>query len=188
MTWEIVTENTGVRLIEQFHFPPSMRCVRRLLFNADGTTLARNGETKGVYVADISHEHTLYERAWNKNAWYEVSGNHLDQCFAFSGDGQKLVTESKNLDVLVLDAATGTAVNTLSGHTSNLTAFAASPAPNVLASSDAGGVIKLWDVESGMDLATTRLSSPDNGMNISGATGLTVGQRGTLAALGAIVD
>ena len=46
--------------------------------------------------------------------------------------------------------------------------------------------IKLWDVQTGECLKTLRAERLYEGMNISGARGLTAAQQATLQALGAV--
>ncbi|MCB0098262.1 MAG: hypothetical protein KDE46_21165, partial [Caldilineaceae bacterium] len=70
--------------------------------------------------------------------------------------------------------------------TANLTSIVASPVASTIASTDSGGVVKLWDVNTGATLATAQLNGPYLGMNITNATGLTQGQRQSLLALGAV--
>lgn len=112
----------------------------------------------------------------------------MTTCFAFSADGWRLLTDGAGHDVLVHDALTGEAGKPLTGHSASLTAIGGSPTSSTMASSDASGVVKLWDVAAGAALATTRLSGPYLGMNITGATSLTQGQRQTLLALGTEAD
>jgi hypothetical protein len=50
------------------------------------------------------------------------------------------------------------------------------------------GTIKLWDIHTGECLRTLRPPRPYEGMNITGATGLTDAQRETLKQLGAIEE
>ena len=55
----------------------------------------------------------------------------------------------------------------------------------VLSGSD-DRTIKLWDVKTGRCMKTLTVDRLYEGMNIQGATGLTVAQKNTLKALGAI--
>ena len=58
----------------------------------------------------------------------------------------------------------------------------------MLASSGKDETIKLWDVKIGVCLATLKAPQPYEGINITGATGLTDVQRASLLALGAVED
>jgi hypothetical protein len=56
----------------------------------------------------------------------------------------------------------------------------------MLASGSADETIKLWNTRSGECLETLCIPGPYEGMNISGAIGITPAQRSTLKALGAV--
>src|SRR5829696_4477565 len=68
---------------------------------------------------------------------------------AFSPDGARLASASKDRTVVLRDAATGEAVRTLKGHTADVLRLAFSPDGKTLASAGADGTVRLWDVESG---------------------------------------
>jgi WD40 repeat protein len=59
---------------------------------------------------------------------------------------------------------------------------------NILASAGYDGTVKLWDIRLGECLRTLRPPGPYQGLNISGATGITQAQRAALRALGAVED
>jgi WD40 repeat protein len=176
MLWALVVDDADIRLVERWRIQPSAQCPWRLVFSLDGSLLAWNGEQRDIYVATITGGEVLYD----------ISGTHLANCIAFSPDGQHLLTDGDSFDVFGYEALTGEAGQPLTGHASNLTYIAASPASTAIASSDAAGVVKLWDGVTGTLLATTQLSGPYRGMRIADATGLTQGQRQSLLALGAV--
>jgi WD40 repeat protein len=61
-----------------------------------------------------------------------------------------------------------------------------SPDSQILASTNYDETVWLWDVESGQCLKTLRATRLYEGMNITHVTGLTVAQKETLYALGAL--
>ena len=77
---------------------------------------------------------------------------------------------------------------TLEGHQGQVLSIAYSHDGQLLASGSADETIKLWHLETGECLKTLRADRPYEGMNITGVTGLTEAQRGTLVVLGAIAD
>src|SRR5258706_13356804 len=82
--------------------------------------------------------------------------------------------------------ATGAVLQTLRGHQGEILALAFSPTALILASSDWNGTVRVWDVATGACLRILRAEGPYAGMDITGAIGLSDGQRASLHALGAI--
>jgi WD40 repeat protein len=76
----------------------------------------------------------------------------------------------------------------LHGHTGWVRSVFFAHDSSTLASGSEDGTIKLWDIHTGECLRTLRPPRPYEGMNITGATGLTDAQRETLRALGAVED
>jgi WD40 repeat protein len=79
-------------------------------------------------------------------------------------------------------------IHSLQDHTDWITSVAFDADSCTLASASEDGTIKLWDIHTGECLRTLRPPRPYEGMNITGATGLTDAQRETLKALGAVED
>lgn len=63
-----------------------------------------------------------------------------------------------------------------------------SPDGAMMVTGNEDGTIKLWNFHTGECIRTLRPPRPYEGMNITGATGLTDAQRETLKALGAVED
>jgi len=71
---------------------------------------------------------------------------HTDgvESVAFSPDGKRIVTGSKDNTVRVWHATTGQEVLTLRGHTSTVAYVCFSPG-GLLATGDSRGILKIWD-------------------------------------------
>ncbi|KYC37284.1 hypothetical protein WA1_47575 [Scytonema hofmannii PCC 7110] len=113
------------------------------------------------------HTNWVYSVAWNPN-------------------GQILASGSSDHTVMLWDTRDGKCLNTLQGHQNIVDAVAWSPDGQILASGSMDETIKLWDVSTGKCLSTLKASSPYEGMNIIGVTGITETQRTTLKVLGAV--
>ncbi|MBW4599872.1 MAG: hypothetical protein KME29_09710 [Calothrix sp. FI2-JRJ7] len=105
---------------------------------------------------------------------------------AFSPDGQKLVSCSDDQTLKLWDISTGVNLRTFEGHQKVVWSVAFSPNGQMLASGGKDETIRLWNVETGECVKILRAKRPYEGMNITGAIGLTTAQRTTLKALGAV--
>ena len=73
---------------------------------------------------------------------------------AFSPDGQRIVTASRDATAKVWDAATGTIVATLSGHGASVDSAAFSPDSSRIVTASIDHTARLWDARTGKALAT----------------------------------
>jgi WD40 repeat protein len=73
---------------------------------------------------------------------------------AFSPDGKQLASASDNSTVRLWDPATGTALQTLEGHSSSVNAVAFSPNGKQLVSASDDRTVRLWDPATGTALQT----------------------------------
>src|SRR5262249_50273293 len=87
-----------------------------------------------------------------------VLGGHLDNVVgvAFSRDGRRLASVSRDKTGKVWDAATGQDQLTLRGHVASLTGVAFSPDGGRIASSSWDETVRVWDAGTGQELLKLR--------------------------------
>jgi len=143
---------------------------------------------QGKILASGSDDGTV--KLWNitTGKWIRNLQGHSDwiQSVAFSPEGNTLASSSHDQTIKLWDVKTGQVLKTLRGHMGWIWSVTFSPEGNTLASSSQDGTIKIWDILTGECLKTLRIERPYEEMNITGATSLTVAQKTTLKALGAV--
>ncbi|NKQ36218.1 MAG: hypothetical protein HF973_11460 [Chloroflexi bacterium] len=107
---------------------------------------------------------------------------------AFSRDSAFLITGSADGRVRVWDAATGECRAALTGHESTVRSLAVNVADGRIASGGDDGAIRLWDIPAGECTLTLAPPRPYEGLDITGAVGLSPTRVETLKTLGAATD
>jgi WD40 repeat protein len=158
----------------------------------------------GKWFASCSYDLTI--KIWDTATWQCVATlqEHTAPVIAvaFSTEGEQLASGSFDQTIKLWDVSTKTCVQTLRGHTNLVSALVFAPiqsplseavtenerdaiASPLLLSGSFDEQIKLWNVKTTQCLQTLRAARPYEGMNITGAIGLTEAQKATLKALGA---
>jgi WD40 repeat protein len=141
-------------------------------------------------ISSSSADPAIYVWNWQSRNRERCFIGHTDHVYglAINADGRVLASGSGDQTIRLWDIHTGECINVLEGHTNWVWSLAFRPQSTTLASGSIDGTIKLWDIHTGECIRTLRPPRPYEGMNITGATGLTDAQRETLKALGAVED
>lgn len=151
--------------------------LRSVVFSPDGRTIVTGG-----------CDHVL--RFWDLSTGecYLALKEHVDNIVsvAFSPNECILASCSHDRTVRLWDLNSGQCLRTLEGHDNGVHSVTFNFDGSIIASGSYDETIRLWDVRTGVCLKIMKADRPYEGMNITGATGLTSAQRSSLIALGAI--
>jgi WD40 repeat protein/DNA-binding SARP family transcriptional activator len=147
-------------------------------FSADGQRLATGSEDGTVRLWNVQTGECLQVLQTQQGRIFSVD---------WSPDHRRIACGGSGTVVQIWDVTTGECITHLQGHTSSLWAVAWRPSGQLLASSSDDD-IRIWQVDQGECLHILRADRPYEGMNITGATGLTEAQKATLKALGAVEE
>lgn len=104
----------------------------------------------------------------------------------FSADGQAIASGSFDRTVRIWEAQTGECIQVLGGHSDGIFSVSFAAEGNIITSGGMDETVRVWNVHTGTCLHTLQPPKLYEGMNISGATGLTDAERQTLKILGAV--
>ncbi|MCP6760410.1 MAG: NB-ARC domain-containing protein [Fischerella sp. CENA71] len=153
-----------------------------------GTIFSLAFDSGGHRLASGSQDHTI--RLWDvqTGAYLKVLQGHTGAIWtvAISPNGRFLASGGDDQTIRLWDLQTGHCLHILDDHSGWVRSVIFSSNGQILFSGSDDRTIKLWDVETGCCINTLMVNRLYEGMNIQGATGLTVAQRTTLKALGAI--
>jgi WD40 repeat protein/transcriptional regulator with XRE-family HTH domain len=160
----------------------------KVLQKHKGAVFALAFDPSGHRLASGSHDQTI--RLWDVQTGecLKVLQGHTGAVWtvAISPDGQTLASGGVDQTIRLWDLQTGHCLHILDEHIGWVRSVIFSSNGQILFSSSDDRTIKLWDVQTGRCIETLTVDRLYEGMNIQGATGLTVAQKSTLKALGAI--
>ncbi len=142
----------------------------------------------GQQLASGSFDQTI--RLWNLQTGdcLQVLQGHTGAVWtvAISPDGRFLASGGEDQTVRLWDLQTGQCLQILHEHTSWVTSLTFSADGQIVLSGGDDHTIKLWHVQTGHCLSTVMVDRLYEGMNIQGASGLTIAQKAALKTLGAL--
>lgn len=162
-------------------------CLRTLVGHQDWV-LSTAFSSDGEMIASASGDRTL--KLWNIQTGEclqtFMGHTHRVRAVVFSPDGSRLASGGDDHTVKLWEVSSGTCLQTLDGHRGTVWSVAFSLDGQLLVSGGEDGMIQVWQVETGECLQRLRSDRPYEGMNITEVIGLTVAQKETLTALGAV--
>ncbi|NER81342.1 MAG: hypothetical protein F6K42_17600, partial [Leptolyngbya sp. SIO1D8] len=151
--------------------------VEMLAWTPDGQLLASGSHDGTVKIWDVAQSQCL-QTLTNPTAQVRT--------IAISADGRFLASGDSDSTIYLWDTSTWDCIQTITDHKSEITGLAFHPIQPILASGSEDETIRLWDVQANTQLTILRGQRPYEGMDITGVTGLTDVEKGSLSALGAI--
>jgi WD40 repeat protein/transcriptional regulator with XRE-family HTH domain len=183
---QILASSSGDRTI-RFWDLSTGQCLKTLLghtnrvyaiaWSPDGQTLASGSFDHTIKLWNISSGKCLQTLAGHTNGVYAI---------AWSPDGQTIASGSLDRTIKSWDCHSGQCIRTYTGHTNEIRSVAFSRNGETLVSGSQDRTVRLWDVKTGKCIKILMATRLYEGMNLTGVTGLTQGQKATLKRLGAL--
>ncbi len=111
---------------------------------------------KGDKIALVAQSARVYDSASGQVVLRLQGHSTLTQAIAFSPDGSRIATTSRDKTIKLWDAQTGQETLTLSGHSDSVWDVAFSPDGRRLASASWDRSVKIWDLASGREIVSLR--------------------------------
>ncbi len=146
-------------------------------FSPDGQIVATGSDDRRIKLWDVNTGACIANLQSHTNGIKSVS---------FSPDGEILASGSDDCTIRLWHLPTKTCIKTLTGHKGRVWAIAFTPDGENLISGSQDTTIEFWDIATGVNWKTLKPNDLYQGMNITGATGLTEAQRSVLLSLGAV--
>ncbi|MEM6402977.1 MAG: hypothetical protein AAF757_22575, partial [Cyanobacteria bacterium P01_D01_bin.116] len=145
-------------------------------FSPDGKLLVSGSTDKTIKIWDLSKRQLIRNLTGHDASVVSV---------ALSPDGEKIVSSACEGTIRIWSVDDGKCIRELAGHQNWVWWVTFSPDGQFIASASQDESIILWD-KNGKNLARMQAKRPLEGMQITGATGLTMAEKSDLIALGAI--
>ncbi len=177
--WNIKTGNCD-RILQEHQ-----GWVWSVAFSPNGQTLASGSADGTIKLWDIKTGKAIDSWCQHTNQITSIAFSPISPLNK-RGEGGIVASGSYDRTIRLWDSHTGECLRVLSGHTGLVFPVAFSPDGKILASGSEDETIRLWDVKTGESRQILRKQQPYEGMNISGASGLTKAQKAALKVLGAV--
>jgi WD40 repeat protein len=151
--------------------------VHTLALSPDGKTLASGDYNKTVNLWDVASGKCL--------STFQGHGSEHVYDVAWSVDGNKLASACSDSTIRIWQVSTGNCEQVVQSKNHGW-AVDWHPVNDLLAIAFMEQPIQIWDMQTGKTVTTLNSKLPYEGMNITGVTGISEGQKANLKALGAI--
>ncbi|RSL75237.1 hypothetical protein CEP51_011043 [Fusarium floridanum] len=163
--WHIHSTDSGPKVKFEFLRIPSDNpdsLINAIQFSPDGKYIAI-GAMNAAYVYDVeTGDKTCTLR---HNSTEDTAKMLLVRGVAFTPDSKRLITACEDSLIRVWDIASATVSRTYSGHQSEIYALDISKDGHMIASGSADRTVRLWDTESGSELA--QFTFPDTPVSVA---------------------
>ncbi|KAI8654074.1 hypothetical protein NCS56_01363800 [Fusarium sp. Ph1] len=163
--WHIHSTDSGPKVKFEFLRMPSENpdsLINAIRFSPDGKYIAI-GAMNAAYVYDVkTGDKTCTLR---HNSTEDATKMLLVRGVAFTADSKRLITACEDSLIRVWDIASATVSSTYSGHLSEIYALDISKDGHMIASGSADRTVRLWDTESGSEVA--QFTFPDTPVSVA---------------------
>lgn len=170
--WDVASGNCLYVLEEEEH----KGRIKSVAFSPDNQLLVAGSTDKTIKIWDLHNRQLIRKLIGHDASVVSV---------AVSPDGEKIVSSACEGTIRIWNIDDGKCIQELTGHQNWVWSAKFSPDGQFIASASQDENIILWD-NAGKKLATMRAKRPYEGMQITGATGLTIAEKSDLINLGAI--
>lgn len=151
--------------------------VSSITISSDGKILASGSYDRTIKLWDIDTGKCLNTLQGHRSKVWSIT---------FSPENEILASSSYDRTIRLWNTSSGECFKILQGHRSSVNSITFGMSGQILISGSHDETIKFWSINTGECLRTIKFERLYEGMNITGATGLTAAEKATIRALGAI--